>query len=316
MAIQLSPAERTVTVTSDAKGVATLAAMQGKSMRCYFEVGAFQVVASSGAQTAKFDLTVAPTPPPPDLPNARVTIVSGDHQQAARAGFVVPDGTATFGPLRVVVKDPNGIVIPDAEVNWSVGAHPAGMAVQLGASSGGLVTVTGPDGVAVLGSEDDGDGVHCYYAIGAFQVVASVRGGAQAATFNLTVTPTPPPPEFPNARVAIVSGDGQRVGRTGSKVPGGMAYFGPLAVVVRTPDGRPIRDAQVNWAPGAHPQVMAVQLDPGGTATVTLTGPDGIATLDLVQGRGARCYYAAGDFQVVASVRGGGSATFSMTVTS
>jgi hypothetical protein len=191
MAIQLDPGgASTVTATSDASGIATLDAMGGSSVSCYYDVGAFQVVATApGGATATFDLTVAATPPPPNLPNATVAVVSGDGQQIGRAGDEVPGGIATFAPLSVMVKDPNGILIPNAEVNWAQGAAPSEMAVQLDPSgAAGKVTFTGADGVTTLDSFADGSSVYCYYATGAFQVVASVSGGAVAATFNLAVT--------------------------------------------------------------------------------------------------------------------------------
>ena len=117
--------------------------------------------------------------------------------------------------------------------------------------------------------------------------------------------------------ITVVDGDHQRAARSGTDVPGGMAWFGPLRVILKdtTPTRSPARP--FSSRPANTPSSMAVQLDPsGGSPVVVITGHDGIALLNRMPGgHGVACYYASGSFTVTASVAGGKAATLSLTVT-
>lgn len=320
MAVQLDPSgSDSATTIAGADGRTTLDVMNGAGASCYYAEGPFQVVASvpGGLSSATFNLTVAPTPPPPPVTGANVSIVSGDGQSVALAGTDVPGGTASFAPLGVVVKDPQGTPVAGVQVNWTAAGEPDAMAVQLdpmGSSS--QVTTTAADGTSTLAAMG-GSSASCYYADGPFQIVASCVGGQTNATFNLTVEPTAPPPPVPGAIVTIVSGDGQQVARSGTGVPGGTAMFSPMQVAVRDAQGNPLRSTAVQWS-ASGPGALAVQLDPsGGSPVVVATDSNGMSILDRMPGNwSVYCYYATGSFTVTASVQGGGSATFHGTVTS
>jgi hypothetical protein len=154
--------------------------------------------------------------------------------------------------------------------------------------------------------------VSCYYGSGAFQVTAACQGGAQGATFNLTTDPAAPPPPHPGAVVTIVAGDGQRVGRSGMN-----AMFAPMQVAVKDAQGHPLPGVDVSWMPSG-PGEMAVQVDPSGASPEVIpTDANGMSILNQMPGGySVYAYYATGSFTVVASVLGGGSATFNGTVTS
>lgn len=318
MATQLTPSGgSSVSVVAGPDGVATLDQMGGNSVNCYYDQGPFQIFATAeGGKTATFNLMVGPTPPPPVNPGATVSVVSGDGQHVARSGLDVPGGQANFAPLAVCVRDTNGQPLANTRVQWAAGTHPSQMAVQLDPSGAdGKTTVTGPDGTATLNSMG-GNSVTCYYAEGPFSIVASVAGGLTSATFNLTVDPTPPPPVIADANVYIVSGDGQHATRTGTSVPGGVANFAPLTVVVKSPDGTPMPGVPVNWVGAGSSGAMAVQLQPAGSSSqTTITAGDGTTTLAAMGGSSVTCYYADGSLTVAASCVGGQrGATFNLTV--
>jgi hypothetical protein len=317
MAVQLAPGGQTVSVATDADGIATLDAMSGSSVVCYYDQGPLEIVATAaGGDTAVLHLTVAATPPPPVYTDATVSVVSGDGQHVARTGHELPGGSALFGALVVVVRGADGIALPAARVSWAAGTHPDGMAVQLDPSGADhTITTAGADGRATL-AEMDGGGVQCYYAEGPFTVVASVPGGKSSATFSLTVAPTPPPPVVRGANVSVVSGNGQRVALSGTAISGGIANFAALRVLVKDPQGQPLPDVQVDWTAAGQPSSMAVQLNPAGASSqVTTTAADGTSTLAEMSGSSVSCYYASGPFRIVASCVGGQtSATFDLTV--
>ena len=181
MAVQMDPSGATpVTVNTDAGGIATLNRMQGYGVSCYYNQGPFTVIASvpGGAQTV-FSLTVAPSPPP-DLRNAHIRISAGDRQRVARSGGDVAGATAQFAPLQVIVSDALDNPIPNARVDFSPGAHPGAMAVQVHPSGARPASVlTDQNGRATLNLTPGGTGVWAYYASGGFQVTATVANGPQ-----------------------------------------------------------------------------------------------------------------------------------------
>jgi hypothetical protein len=189
MAVQIDPSGATpVAVNTDGNGVATLNRMQGYGVTCYYDQGPFTVTATvpGGAQTV-FSLTVAPSPPPPDLHQAHVRIATGDRQNVARSGGNVAGGTAQFAPLQVIVSDALDNPIPNARVDFSPGSHPGGMAVQVHPSGATPASVhTDQSGRATLNLMPGGHGVYAYYASGPFQITAGVANGPRAV-FSLNV---------------------------------------------------------------------------------------------------------------------------------
>ncbi|GFN31700.1 hypothetical protein [Paenibacillus xylaniclasticus] len=243
-----------------------------------------------------------------------VTIKSGDQQHVTRQGLDIPGGTARFAPLAVTVTDAFGSPLAGIPVRF-VGVGSPTMAVQLqpiGASD--AVAVTDNTGTAVL-NQMGGNSVVAYYNDGVLTVTASTGDGA-SAVFHLTVDPQKAPPILPGAKVNIVEGNKQTVGRSPERgIPSGVAKFAPLKVQVVDAHGVPIPNALVNFSPGNHPSSMAVQLHPSGASPVTvLSDAQGIAVLNAMSSSGAWAYYATGTFNVTASVAGGAQqAVFQLT---
>lgn len=244
-----------------------------------------------------------------------LTTVAGDQQSVPRAGLDPPGGIAKFAPLVVRLADDAGRPRPGVPVTFTP-SGPRQMAVQVEPSGGqhAITTPTDPDGLATMAAML-GDSVHAYYAEGQIAVVAvaQVPEDQPSVTFTLTVAPTPPRPPLPGATLTIVSGNG-----VSQPTGGRTAHFPPLVVQVHDAQGRPAAGALVDFAAGQHPTAMAVQVDPSGAEPTTVVADgNGVATLaKLDAGRtGVLAYYATGPFTVVASVVGGGQATFSLVAT-
>jgi len=190
MAVQLMPGgDNKATVVTDANGTAVLQAMGGDSVHAYYDDGSFTITAGADdGNKAAFHLTVDPQKAPPILPGSRVIVLEGNGQSRGRSpNSGILSGIAKFAPLKVQVVDANGVSIPNALVNFSPGNHSGSMAVQIHPSGAQPVTIpTDGQGIAVL-NVMLGDGVWAYYSTGAFNVTASVAGGAQAAVFQLAV---------------------------------------------------------------------------------------------------------------------------------
>lgn len=248
---------------------------------------------------------------------AKLAIVSGNNQSVARTNPIeIPGGQAHFDQLQVRVTDANDIPVAEAKVSFAA-AGPPEMAIQL-EPSGGSKTVTATtdaSGIATLNAMF-GDSVICYYAEGAFTVTASLNNLSQ--TFNLTVAPTPARPAYPGAVLTLVSGDKQSVARVRGSVSGGQAKFAPLQIRLTDAQGSILPDVLVDFNPGTYPEGMAVQVHPSGATPATVkTDSQGIATLnEMPDGMSVYAYYEAGAFTVVASVAGGATATFNLTVSS
>jgi|GEM_PF-1113142 len=308
-------AATTITRTSGADGMVSVDDGNGQSVVCYYAQGPFSIVATGpGGARAVFDLTVAPTPPPPSRKGYTVTVAAGNSQSAPRKGTnPQPDGTATYAPLSVVVRDENGNLAPGVQVEWKPGSHPPNMAVQVTPSGAPpALTTTDANGVATL-AEMSGSSVSCYYDQGAFEVIASVHEGG-SATFDLTVAPPPPPASLQGYTVAVLGGDDQSVPRTGTNA-GGTATFAPLSVSVKDSHGQLAPGVLVEWA-SHSPPAMAAQLGPSGTSSVKVASDaSGVSTLaEMPGGASVLCYYAQGPFTVTAGLHGGGSTTFNLTV--
>jgi hypothetical protein len=154
-------------------------------------------------------------------------------------------------PLKVLVYDQNGHPSADATVTFRIHGGQGNLtgtaAFPGGAQSADVVT--GADGGAaspVLTAGTD---------VGYLQVVASVPGASQSATFDLHVGYSPA------AQVNIVSGDGQ-------SALAGTGFAHPLVVQVLDAHGYPVQDgSQVTF-----------QIEPAGPNPGTAHFPDGTTT--------------------------------------
>jgi hypothetical protein len=196
-------------------------------------------------------------PGPPEF----VTGVSGDGQSATtRSPFEEP--------LKVLVYDENGHPSADATVTFRIHGGQGNLtgtaAFPGGAQSADVVT--GADGGAASPVLTAGVGV------GYLQVVASVPGASQSATFNLHVGYSPA------AQVSIVSGDGQ-------SALAGTGFDHPLVVQVLDTHGYPVQDgSQITFQiepAGPHPGTAHF---PGGTTTARtgIQAGDGYSTSPVI----------------------------------
>jgi hypothetical protein len=215
-------------------------------------VGACLASAGAMALAAAGIASASPVQPAQQGPPQFVTGVGGDGQSATtRSPFQEP--------LKVLVYDENGHPSADATVTFRIrtGGNLTGTAAFPGGAQSTDV-VTGTDGGAASPVLTAGAGV------GYLQVVASVPGASQSATFNLYVGYSPA------AQVSIVSGDGQ-------SALAGTGFAHPLVVQVLDAHGYPVQDgSQVTF-----------QIEPAGPHPGTAHFPDGTTT--------ARAGIGAGD---------------------
>lgn len=221
-----------------------------------------------------------------------LTVVAGDEQTAillmGEHGF----GVATFDPVAVQLRAGSGEPLAGQPVSWSVGETPANMGVQLDPmGTAPCVVLTDEDGVATL-NRMRGNSATAFYDHGPFTLVAS-HGRATAAV-NLNVTP--PPAIVP----VIVSGDNQSAARTGERVFGGEAVFGPVRFLLQEKDGSPVPGVKVSFE-ATGPKTMMIRISPEGASAEVVSGEDGTVTLDLMGGNGIVCSGADGEFKIVAT---------------
>jgi hypothetical protein len=191
MAVQIEPSggTKTVKILTDSSGLAKLDKMSGNSAACYYNQGDFTIIATSFEQTQTYALTVLPTPPLPPLPNAKLTIISGNNQSLPREnnnnnGLDI----AKFAPMVVLVSDEHDRPIANAYVSLDPFEHPSGMAVQVDPSGAHpTLVLTDQDGIARFEKFYGGYSVFAYYAIGSFSVRVSVNEGP-TVKFNGVVT--------------------------------------------------------------------------------------------------------------------------------
>ena len=107
--------------------------------------------------------------------------------------------------------------------------------------------------------------------------------------------------------MTIVSGDKQSVQRSGEQVPGGIANFGAMSVVVKDKAGKPVPGVRVNFQCGPKPNAMACQMDDN--SSVGNTDANGVRTLKSV-----RAYYASGKMPIVVSGDNTNQVTFDLAV--
>lgn len=235
-------------------------------------------LASAGAMTlaATGIASASPVPQAQSGTPYFVIGVSGDGQSATtRSPFEEP--------LKVLVYDENGHPSPDATVTFRIyggyGDLTGTAAFPDGAQSTDVVT--GADGGAaspVLTAGAD---------VGYLEVVASVPGAHESATFVLRVGYSPA------AQVNIVSGDGQ-------SALAGTGFAHPLVVQVLDAHGYPVQDSsqvtfQIEQA-GPHPGTAHF---PDGTTTARagIYPGDGHSTSPAITAGST-----AGTFQVIAEV--------------
>jgi hypothetical protein len=232
-------------------------------------------LASAGAMTLAAVGVASASPVQSGSPEFVVS-VGGDAQSATtRSPFEEP--------LKVLVYDGYGHPSADATVTFRIHGGQGNLtgtaAFPGGAQSADVVT--GADGGAaspVLTAGAD---------VGYLQVVASVPGASQSATFDLHVGYSPA------AQVSIVSGDGQ-------SALAGTAFDHPLVVQVLDAHGYPVQDgSQVTFQiepAGPHPGTAHF---PDGTTTARagIRAGDGYSTSPVITAGST-----AGTFQVTAEV--------------
>jgi hypothetical protein len=286
-------------MTTNSSGVATMNGMGGNALSIYYGEGPFTVTAQFQGASVTFNEKVATG----TTFAYTTTVVSGNNQSAQRKGNSVPGGTATFGPLVVLVTDANNKPASGVTVNWVCSA-PAQMACQLNpGGNGGVPSTSDGSGHATL-NQMGGNSVSTYYATGAATITVS---GSSSKPTTFTLTTVDPPPTavsyVAGAKMTVTGGNNQRVGRSGSGVAGGTASFGPLSVLLTGPTGTPISNASITFV--CHvPGTVACQFDPSGadhgTYTVT-TAANGTATMNRMGGNAMSLYYGAGAFTVTAA---------------
>lgn len=190
MAVQIDPggAAKTVKILTDSSGFARLEKLSGNSVICYYDQGDFTIIAAGFGQAQTYSLTVLPTPPLPPLPNAKLTIISGNDQKLARTAGGGGPISAKFTPMVVLVTDEHDRPIANAYVSLGPFEQPTGMAVQVDPSGAYPTMVqTDQNGIARFEKFYGGYSVYAYYAIGRFSVKAGVNEGP-AVTFTCEVT--------------------------------------------------------------------------------------------------------------------------------
>src|SRR5207253_965225 len=78
----------------------------------------------------------------------------------------------------------------------------------------------------------------------------------------------------------------------------GLAVFEPVRILLKDTEGRRAPDVRVTFeavAPGA----MKVQISAEGDTATVISDADGVATLNLIGGKGIVCSRGAGEFKVI-----------------
>jgi hypothetical protein len=235
--------------------------------------------------------TVAELQQAPDPTAGRtLSIVAGDDQTAPLVMTDLGFPMATFDPVAAELRGADGGVLAGMAVAWSVGETPGNMGVQLDPmGTSPCVVMTDEHGIATL-DRMRGRSASAFYDYGPFTLVA--RHGAAAAAAHLAVAvPVVLKP-------TIVSGDNQSVARSGSRVPGGEAVFGPIRILLKDTEGRLAPDVRVKFE-AVGPGAMMVQLSSEGDAATVISDAEGVATLDLMGGNGMVCSRGTGEFKVI-----------------
>jgi hypothetical protein len=119
----------------------------------------------------------------------------------------------------------------------------------------------------------------------------------------------------PATNMVIISGDKQNVSRINvANVPGGIAHFAPLQVLVTDRHDIPVGGTAVSFSVTTHPPGMTVQIKQAEEGPVVIyTGIDGLATLNALQGDSVHCYDSDGPLIVQAEAIGK-TLSFNLTV--
>lgn len=224
-----------------------------------------------------------------------LTILAGGDQTAALVMTEHGFPMATFDPVTVVLRDATGAVLPNLPVAWSVGETPGNMGVQMDPmGTSPYVVVTDDRGVATLDGMR-GRSISAFYDHGPFTLIAR-HGAASVAADLLVAAPPTLKPKFS-------SGDNQSVARSGDRVAGGEAVFGPLTVLLKDSEGNVAAGVKVTFE-AVEPKGMTVRLSAeGGTAEI-ISDAEGRATLNLLDGNSMVCRGASGEFKLIVTPQG------------
>ena len=219
-----------------------------------------------------------------------LSIVAGDDQTAPLVMTDLGFPMATFDPVAAELRDADGAVLAGLAVSWSVGETPGNMGVQMDpAGTSPCIVTTDEHGIATL-DKMRGGSASAFYDYGPFTLVA--RHGTASAVAHMAVA-------IPLVlKPTIASGDNQSVARSGDRVPGGEAVFGPVRILLKDSQGRRAPDVRVTFeavAPGA----MKVRLSAEGDTATVISDAEGVATLNLMGGNGIVCSAGTGEFKVI-----------------
>jgi hypothetical protein len=313
MTCRLSPrGDQSAFVMSDSLGHAVLNQMDGNAASTSYAGGTLKVNVT-GDTFAPIAFTLTATTPTPAPPNT-VTIVSGNNQTRARTGSTVPGGTATFGPLTVLVSDTAGKPVSGARVDWVCAGPSGAQACQLSPSGGAsALTTTDSQGHATLNQMGGNSAATTANGPAVVMVSGPTFNGV---AFTLTTTAEAVPPVVFGNAFTINGGNNQKVDRSGSTVPGGIASFGAISVKLVSGTGTPLANVPITFS--CHvPGSWTCRFDPtgtdGGTYTVA-TDANGIATLNRMGGNAMNVSFGSGAFTVTAAY-GTQITTFNETVT-
>jgi len=219
-----------------------------------------------------------------------LSIVAGDDQAAPLVMTDLGFPMATFDPVAAELRDADGAVLAGLAVSWSVGETPGNMGVQMDpAGTSPCIVTTDEHGIATL-DKMRGRSASAFYDYGPFTLVA--RHGTAAAVAHMAVA-------VPLAlKPTIAAGDNQSVARSGSRVPGGEAVFGPVRILLKDPEGRRAPDVRVKFE-GVGPGAMKVRLSAEGDSATVISDAEGVATLDLMGGNGIVCSGGTGEFKLI-----------------
>jgi hypothetical protein len=228
-ACQLTPSgaeNGTMSLNTDANGVATLNQMGGNALQFYYDDGTFTMTTSYGSIASYTMHFIVGAPP------ASMTATAGNTQTSALAPGAI------FNPLQVTLLDANKKGVSGLPVTWT--CVPTGaMKCQVDPSGAATVTTfTNSSGVAALGGLAGGKSVSATGGYGSLGVTA-VNGGLNAA-FQMTV--------LPQATMAINSGNNQTAiipANAGASV---MLGLGPLSVKLTDASGKPVSGVPVTFS--------------------------------------------------------------------
>ncbi len=197
-----SSIQATSNPVSASSGTATFAAVR------ILKTNVIRIGASDGTRSACSNaITVSP-----GAPN-QIAIESGNTQSGTA-------GSPLAGNLQVNVKDANGNLVPNAQVNWAVASGGGSLsAASSNTNSSGIASITWTLGTTA----------------GANTATATIHGTSTSVTFSATGT------AGAASTIAVSSGNSQSAAWN-------SALTNPIVALVRDANNNPVSGVTVNWA--------------------------------------------------------------------